>query len=144
MNSPLLARKNILDNIHLLIIRIQGPIQRIMRNVLQMTLILQPRAGRTNMIRRAFALHLQHDLQILEFTNGSRAKGFKDLETGGFGIDIDLDGRVGVRDVGGSVGEVSGDEAVLGEVISVRGLEHEFFARGVDQGIGDGVEGELS
>lgn len=96
------------------------------------------------MICGAFALDLQHDLQVLEFTNGSRTKGFKDLETSRFGIDVDLDRRVGLGDVRGSVGKVSGDEAVLGEVVTVGGLEHEFIARGVDQGVGEGVESELS
>lgn len=144
VNGALLAREHIRDHVHLVVVCIQCTVQGIMRNVLEVALVLEPGACGTNMVGCALALDLEEHLQILKLTFGTGAEGLEYLKTGRLGVDINLDRRVGLADIGGRVREVAWDEAVLGQVVAVGGLQHELVAGCIGQWVGQGVEGQLS
>lgn len=103
---------------------VDGTNQSVLRDVGQVALVLEPRAGSADGVGGALALDLVENAEAGEIRVGEGRKRLEKGETRGLGVDLDLDTRVRLSWSGEKV-RVANLEPGGGEVLALRRVELE-------------------
>lgn len=139
-NSSVLAGELVEDLVGLTVVGVDCADQTVLRNVLEVSTVLEPWATSGDVVGGALALGLDEDGGVDNVLAVPRLEGSEELETVRLGVDLDLDlgavsGR-GLVDLGTLVVALGGELETLGR------RELEVLAVGVLERVGEGVEGE--
>jgi hypothetical protein len=137
-----LAGNLVEDLVGLTVVGVDGTDQAVLGNVLQVSSVLEPRSTSRDVVGGALALGLDKDRSLNDVLSVPRLEGLEELESVRGGADGDRDGgSVGRRSLEGVLSGV----VTLGRELEASGLrELELLAVGALEGVGQGVEGEVT
>jgi len=132
----------VLDLVGLAVGSVDGTDEHVVRDVVQVATVLEPRAGHGDVVGGGLALSLDQDGAVNSILAIPRSERLEDLETVGSRGDLDGNGRAVLgRSL---VGVTAGVVAASRKSIALRRREHELLAIGTNELVLERVEGELA
>ena len=141
-DTSVFASDLVLDLVSLAVLRVDRANQAVLRDVLEMTTVLEPGATSGDVVGRALALDLDEDGQVLGCLAVPRLEGLEQLEAVRLGVNGDLDGSTVRRR--GLEGVLSGVVTLGRELKAVGVVEIELLAVRASELVSEGVEAEVA